>query len=405
MNTHTLRAEIKSKATQEQLSMCTRRQMMSAGLGVSIAAGCCWPGASLPRLQADEFNLGEIETLIAGAITAGDLPGAVVSCAGRGQIHYRQTFGHRWLSPDLTRLTDDTVFDLASITKSVATATSVALLYQDGNIDPKATVKHYLPEFKGRGKDAITVEQCLLHTSGLTPDNALADYLSGSELAWENICGLGLRSEPGIKFSYSDVGFIVLGKLVERISGTTIDRFASERIFQPLQMPDTGFNPPAALKPRIAPTENDDDGWVWGRVHDPRAHAMGGVAGHAGLFSTADDLTKFGQALLAASRGESDWMKESTLRWMSHPHPVPASEPRGTRALGWDHRSPYSRNRGQAFSEQAFGHGGFTGTVLWIDPTKELVFVWLSSRLYPDGKGTVNALAGNVATILGKQFG
>lgn len=383
-----------------------RRMMLGGLLGVAFGRfDCCDVQAAEADDKSEIDASAAIKQLVDQAIGEGDLPGAVVCCAGPGDVHYLETFGHRWVKPEPVALTKDTIFDLASISKAVSTATSVAMLYQDKLIDADLPVKHYLPEFGGRGKDAITIKQCLLHTSGLTPDNALADYLDGPEVAWEKICGLGLRSEPGAKFAYSDVGFIVLGKLVERVSGMTLDRFATSRLFKPLAMSDTMYNPPETLRSRIAPTENQGDDWICGRVHDPRSFEMGGVAGHAGLFSSVDDLVKFGRELLAASRGESKLIRQATLDWMITPHPVPEQQSRGTRVMGWDHRSPYSRNRGEAFSERAFGHGGFTGTVLWIDPVKQLVYVFLSSRLYPDGKGAVNSLAGDIATVLGNRFG
>ncbi|QDV84064.1 serine hydrolase domain-containing protein [Stieleria magnilauensis] len=342
----------------------------------------------------------QISSLIDAAIQDGDLPGAVVCFADQNQIRYLQTFGDRQVEPDTLPMTADTVFDLASITKPVATATSISLLSQRGKIDLNAPVSQYLPEFTGHKKETITVAQCLLHVSGLTPDNALADYQDGPETAWRRICELNLRSDPGTKFAYSDVGFIVLGKLVEKVSGQPLDGFAKENVFGAIGMDETTFNPPSHLKARAAPTEKQSDGWLQGEVHDPRASRLGGVAGHAGLFSTANDLVKFGQELLAASQGDSSVIERETFERMTAPHPVPADNPRGTRTLGWDHQSPYSSNRGTALSDSAFGHGGFTGTVLWIDPEKDLIFIFLSSRLHPDGKGSVNHLAGEIVTLV-----
>nr|WP_286177658.1 serine hydrolase domain-containing protein [Rhodopirellula sp. JC639] len=342
----------------------------------------------------------QITRWIDAAIKDGDLPGAVVCLADGKQIRYLETFGNRQVEPVELPMTTDTVFDLASITKPVATATSIALLAQRGQIDLDALVSKYLPEFTGHQKETITVKQCLLHVSGLTPDNALSDYQDGAQTAWRRICDLKLRSDPGTKFAYSDVGFIVLGKLVEAVSGKPLDVFAKEEIFQPMGMHETMFNPPEELKPRAAPTEKQADGWLKGDVHDPRASRLGGVAGHAGLFSTVKDLVLYGQNLLAAAKGNSTVIGQATFRRMTAPHNVPQESPRGTRTLGWDHQSPYSSNRGTALSDQAFGHGGFTGTVLWIDPEKDLIFIFLSSRLHPDGKGSVNRLAGKIITLL-----
>ena len=357
--------------------------------------------AGAPSLFAqNDRAFRSIGPLVNQAIERGDLPGAVVCLADAERIRFLQTFGNRRIEPEIEPMTDDTVFDLASITKPVATATSIHSLVQAGRLQVTDPVSKYLPEFTGHQKQSITVAQCLLHTSGLTPDNALADYNQGPAEAWRRICALQLRSDPGVKFAYSDVGFIVLGKLVERLSGKTLDQYASEQIFQPLGMNETSFNPPESLRGRIAPTEKQGNRWLCGSVHDPRAARLGGVAGHAGLFSSVGDLIAFGRQLILASKGKSKVFEQAAFESMTQAHPIP----RGSRTLGWDHKSPYSRNRGKALSDVAFGHGGFTGTVFWIDPQKELIFVFLSSRLHPDGKGSVNTLAGQIATIAGENW-
>ena len=362
-----------------------------------------------------ETDWSKIEPIVQAGIDAGEMPGAVVVVANQQKVLYRKAFGDRQVLPTREPMTVDTVFDMASITKPVATATSVMILVQQQKIDVNQPVSLYLPEFAAAGKQEITVADLLLHVGGLIPDNALRDYESGITKAWENIWALEPRSPRGEKFSYTDVGFLVLGKLVERISGQPLDEFASEQIFEPLAMRQTGYRPirmPASdvndslkdktlaadgVLARIAPTEQRDGHLIRGEVHDPRAYLLKGVAGHAGLFSTADDLVRYGRMMLG--RGELDGVRilnAETFELMTEPRIVP----RGTRTYGWDHRSPYSRNRGSSFSDRAFGHGGFTGTVLWIDPGKNLVFVFLSNRLHPDGKGTVNALAGEIATLI-----
>ncbi len=237
-------------------------------------------------------------------------------------------------------------------------------LVQLGKVDVDQPVSHYLPEFTGEGKERITVSDLLLHIGGMIPDNALADYEDGPALAWERICGLKPIASPGEKFAYTDVGFIVLGKLVERVSGRTLDQFAAEEIFRPLGMTETMYVPSETLRIRAAPTEQRDDRWMRGEVHDPRAHRLGGVAGHAGLFSTAGDLVRYGQMMLSQGQGADAVLNPMTFALMTQPREVP----RGTRTFGWDHQSPYSSNRGETFSDAAFGHGGFTGTVIWIDP-------------------------------------
>lgn len=333
--------------------------------------------------------------LVEAAIAHGKLPGAVVCIADREKIRYLAAMGDRQVDPTREPMTTDTVFDLASITKPVATATSVMLLLQRGEIQLDDPVSKHLVEFTGAGRETITVGQLLLHTGGLIADNALSDYSAGRATAWQRICNLSLKSDPGTKFIYSDVGYIVLGELVHRVSGQRLDQFSAEHIFQPLKMTDTTFNPAAELIPRIAPTERRDGTWIRGQVHDPRAFLMEGVAGHAGLFSTAGDLVRYGQMMLRDDSEQGNVLSRETIAVMTQPHDVF----RGNRTLGWDHSSPYSRNGGAMRSPSAYGHGGFTGTVLWIDPETEMIFVFLSSRLHPDGEGEVNTLAGEIATI------
>jgi CubicO group peptidase (beta-lactamase class C family) len=348
--------------------------------------------------KLDPDVVAQIESIVRQGIADEEMPGAVVVVANRQRVLYQQALGDCQIEPTRQPMTIDTVFDLASLTKPVATATSVMRLVGEGKLDVDQTVGTYLPEFAVNGKDKMTVSDLLLHVGGLIPDNALRDYQDGPEQAWKLICELNPVSAPGEKFAYTDVGYIVLGKLVERVSGKTLDQFAVDQIFRPLGMNETMFNPGDDLKRRAAPTERRDDQWMKGEVHDPRAYLLGGVAGHAGLFSTAGDLVRFGQMMLG--RGSSPTvtvLDDKSFSSMTNPRVVP----RGTRTFGWDHRSPYSSNRGDRFSDAAFGHGGFTGTVMWIDPQQDRVFIFLSNRLHPDGKGSVNKLAGKIATILG----
>jgi serine-type D-Ala-D-Ala carboxypeptidase len=340
-----------------------------------------------------------IDQIVLRGIEQGEMPGAVVVIADRTQVLLQRAYGDRQIEPTRQPMTLDTVFDLASLTKPIATATAVARLSQAGKIEVDRPVSEYLPEFAKHGKEAISVADLLLHVGGLIPDNALRDYEDGTEQSWLRICDLQPLSAPGEKFAYSDVGFIVLGELVRRVSGKSLDVFTREEIFQPLGMHDTMFNPSEELKERTAPTEQRDGHWIKGEVHDPRAHLLGGVAGHAGLFSTAGDLARFGQMLLqGGSFGEVEILTPPTLATFA----AARKTPRGTRTYGWDHQSPYSNNRGKSFSHAAFGHGGFTGTVMWIDLEKQRIFLFLSNRLHPDGQGTVNSLAGEIATIVGQ---
>ena len=357
--------------------------------------------------MAEQPSFDAIESIVRQGIQDGQMPGAVVVIADRNRVLYRRAFGQRQVEPTAEPMTMDTVFDLASLTKPVATATSVMQLIGDGLLSPHQKVADYLPEFGKHGKDKITISDLLLHVGGLIPDNSLRDYRDGVEVSWDKICDLKPIAERGKKFAYTDVGFIVLGKLVERVSKQRLDQYAQQNVFTPLGMTETTFNPSADLKKRAAATEQRNGQWLKGEVHDPRAHLLQGVAGHAGLFSTADDLTRYGQQMLRIARGEKSIpLSQATFKTMTRPRDVQRdSKTIGTRTYGWDHRSPYSSNRGDELSDSAFGHGGFTGTVMWIDPDSDRVFLFLSNRLHPDGKGSINRLAGKIASIIGANAG
>ena len=379
--------------------------LISALFALSFIQGTTTAAPPKPDEQtsSSEHEFDAIETIVQQGIEAGKMPGAVVVIADRDRILYRRAFGQRQVKPVPEPMTVDTVFDLASLTKPVATATSIMKLIGEGQLSPLSRVSQFLPEFGKNGKESITVEDLLLHVGGLIPDNSLRDYQNGVDTSWKNICNLKPLADRGTKFMYTDVGYIVLGKLVEKISDQPLDQYAQKHVFAPLGMQETTFNPSAKLKKRAAATEQRDGQWIKGDVHDPRAHLLLGVAGHAGLFSTADDLTRYGQQMLriASSKAEIPF-PQPTLKMMIHPREVEReSKVIGTRTYGWDHRSPYSSNRGDKLSDSAFGHGGFTGTVMWIDPEKDRVFIFLSNRLHPDGKGSVNRLAGEIASIIG----
>lgn len=354
------------------------------------------PAAAPEQVGMDPQRLTEIDGVVAEGIAAGEMPGCVVMIGRRGKVVFLKAYGNRQAEPEPVAMTTDTVFDMASLTKPVATATSIMILLQEGKLRLEDRVAKHVPEFAAEGKDRITVLDLLTHQGGLIPDNALADYEDGPEKSWERIFAIKPRTAPGMKFIYTDVGYLMLGKLVERITGQNVDEFARERIFRPLGMSETGYLPPEPLRRRAAPTEKRNDEWMRGEVHDPRAYRLGGVAGHAGLFSTAEDLAKYAQMMLG--RGEYGGVRvlsPPTVAMMITPYPVS----RGRRGLGWDMRTGYSSNRGRSFSDRAFGHGGFTGTAMWIDPELELFVIFLSNRLHPDGKGSVNPLAGRIGTI------
>lgn len=341
-------------------------------------------------------RLAQIDVVVHEALEAGKMPGCVVAVGRRGKLAYLQAFGHRQLVPDQETMTTDTVFDLASLTKPIATSTSVMQLIDRGMLRLSDRVAQHVPEFASHGKDRITVFQLLTHQSGLIADNALDDYLAGPEKAWERIVDLELRAEPGTRFIYSDVGFIVLAELVQRLTGQRIDEFARVHLFEPLRMTDTGYHPSDEQRQRAAVTQEREGRWMRGEVHDPRAYYLGGVAGHAGLFSTAEDLAVFAQMLLDGGVANgAEVLSTRAISIMTADYPVRG----GVRGLGWDKRTGYSSNRGEWFSLRAFGHGGFTGTSLWIDPELDLFVIFLSNRVHPDGQGAVNPLAGRIGTL------
>lgn len=346
--------------------------------------------------EIDARQLITIDREVEEALAARQMPGCVVLIGRHGKIVFQRAYGSRQVLPERIPMTLDTVFDLASLTKPVATATSVMLLIERGSVRLEDPVSRHVPEFAGHGKEPITVLQLLTHQGGLVADNPMSDYREGPQKAWQRIFAAKPALAPGTRFLYSDVGYLVLGELVRRVAGKGVDDFSQTNLFGPLGMRETCFLPPAGLRRRAAPTEKRDGKWIQGEVHDPRAFALGGVAGHAGLFSTARDLAVYARMLLRRGQlGGVRVLKESTVETMTRPYPVSA----GLRGLGWDMRTGYSTNRGKSFSARAFGHGGFTGTALWIDPELDLFVIFLSNRLHPDGKGSVNALAGRIGTI------
>jgi uncharacterized protein YbbC (DUF1343 family)/CubicO group peptidase (beta-lactamase class C family) len=365
-----------------------------------VAPGRC---ESPPLVQVDPESVGmnsarlaAIDPIVGEGLRRGRMPGCVVLIGRRGRIVFHKAYGDRQTKPDRQPMTLDTVFDLASLTKPIATATSVMTLVEQGRVELSAPVARYLPEFAANGKEKITVRQLLTHQGGLIPDNSIRDYDDGPETAMKKIFALKTVAEPGSRFIYTDVGFIVLAEMVKRLTGEDVHAYSQKKIFQPLGMTETGYLPAAALRERAAVTQQRDEKWMRGEVHDPRAFRLGGVAGHAGLFSTSTDLARYARMMVnGGSWGGARVLKPTTVDLMTRPVTVSS----GLRGLGWDIRTGYSSNRGDLLSKRAFGHGGFTGTVLWMDPEQQLFFIFLSNRVHPDGKGSVNALAGRIATI------
>jgi uncharacterized protein YbbC (DUF1343 family) len=376
--------------------------------------------ATLPAVQPAKVavaadRLAFIDAAVAESIERKELPGAVVLVARRGGVVWRKAYGSRSLVPQRESMTADTIFDLASLTKVVATATSIMILVERGRVRLTDPVSRFIPELKGEGREKITIEHLLTHRAGYAPDFDLGEQWSGYEEMLKHLYVEPLRNAPGARFVYSDINYITLGEVVRRASGQTLDEFARRNIFEPLGMRDTGFRPRAELRARVAPTENvrgmksylggvgtvgpEGERMLRGEVHDPTANRMGGVAGHAGLFSTADDLAVFCQMIL--NGGEYNGARIlSPLGIAEMTRPRQVTEDGGARGLGWDINTTFSTNRGDLFPVGSFGHTGFTGTSIWIDPASETFVVFLSNRVHPDGKGDVGPLRARVANVV-----
>ena len=339
-------------------------------------------------------HLAGVDLIIQQAISDGNIPGAVLIVGHDGQVVYRKAYGERSLEPHREPMTLDTVFDLASLTKVIATTTAVMQLVESGKVRMNDAVAKYVPEFAQNGKDDITVRQLLTHYSGLEPDLDLKAPWEGKDTAYRMAFAETPQDAPGSTFTYSDINFITLGAIVERVSGETLNQYTEQHIFVPLKMTRTRFVPPAAWRAKIAPTQYDEnEKMLRGLVHDPTARRMGGVAGHAGLFSTADDLAKFAQALL---NGGDGILSPLAVEKMTTPETPPNAPV--LRGFGWDIDSPFSSNRGDMLPVGSFGHTGFTGTSIWIDPTTKTYIILLTNSVHPRGKGTAIALRSKVAT-------
>lgn len=383
------------------------------------------PAAQPAAVGMSARQLARMDGVVADSIAKNELPGAVVLVARRGRVVWRKAYGSRAVLPVREAMTTDTIFDMASLTKVVATATSIMILVERGQIRLSDPAALYLPELKGESRDRITIEQLLLHRSGYAPDFDLSEKWSGYDEAMKRLAAEPLRNPPDTRFVYSDINYIALGEIVHRVSGMTLDEFARKNIFEPLGMKDTGFRPlgsarnDAALIARIAPTETkhaqdsylggagdktaQGEHWLRGEVHDPTSYRMGGVAGHAGLFSTADDLAIYCQMIM--NGGEYNGVRilsPMTVAMMTRPRVV--TDEGGARGFGWDIATSFSSNRGDLFPPGSFGHTGFTGTSFWIDPASKSFVVFLSNRVHPNGKGDVGSLRGRVASIVASSI-
>lgn len=366
---------------------------------------------SLPPVASE--TLEQIDVVVQQAIERGETAGAVVLIVHKDRPLYGKAFGDRLQQPQRQPMTMDTLFDLASLTKPVATASAIMRLVEAGQLRVSDAVARYWPDFATEGKEKITLEHLLLHTSGLIADNPLADYAEGARQAWERIARLKLLSPPGERFRYSDVGYLVLGRVVELVSGQSLEVFCRKQLWEPLGMKNTDYELTEDQKRRSAGTGRRQDRILQGEVHDPRAALLGGVAGHAGLFSTAQDLARFCCMLLRG--GELDGkqlFREPTVRQWITPRRVVVGQSSsgaittGLRAYGWDVDTPYSAPRGELFpKDRSYGHTGFTGTSLWLDPATKTAVILLTNRLHPDEKGNVTPLRRQVSTLAARAVG
>ena len=353
--------------------------------------------SGLPPSAPNTFQ--NLDAIVEHAIQEGQVPGAVLLVWHNGEVVYRKAFGHRSLEPRRAPMTSDTIFDIASLTKVVATTTAVMQLVEQGKIRLNDPVGRYIPEFAQNGKQDVTVRELMTHYSGLPKDLDLVAPWQGRETGYCMAFASPLENPPGARFLYSDINFITLGALVERVSGLPLEEYCERNIFAPLNMTHTRFLPPASWLPKIAPTQYDErDHMLHGVVHDPTARRMGGVAGHAGVFSTVDDLSKFAQAILTGNT----ILSPLAIEKMTTPQQPPTAQI--LHGLGWDIDTPFSSNRGAFLPVGSFGHTGFTGTSIWIDPTTQTYIILLTNAVHPRGKGSAVALRAKVANAVAAEL-
>ncbi|MBL8231175.1 MAG: DUF1343 domain-containing protein [Bryobacterales bacterium] len=347
----------------------------------------------------------DLDALIEAAIKADEIPGAVLLIGSNGKILHRKAYGNRVLVPAKEPMTLDTIFDAASLTKVVATTSSILKLLEQGKLRLSDKVSLHLPAFQN-GNSNITVRQLLTHFSGLRPDLDLVPAWSGHELGIQKALIDKPVAQPGERFIYSDINFILLGEIVRKLGGKPLDQYARENVFLPLGMKDSMFNPPPSLRARIAPTEkyNGMNAPLRGTVHDETTRFMGGVAGHAGLFTTAEDLSKFANMLLNQGQGSSGRiLSPLTIRKATEPQ-TPGDQAT-LRGLGFDLDSQFSSNRGELFPIGSFGHTGFTGTSMWVDPSTKTFVILLTNSVHPFRRPAISPLRAKVATIAAAALG
>jgi len=386
------------------------RYALRALLGVLLLA-CGLPSAGLAaeasiadaaRAIGDANAREQLRAIVAGQIEAGNIPGVVVLAGDARRILYRAAIGLRAVLPASEAMRDDTVFDLASVTKVIATTTAVLQLSERGAISLNSPVVRYLPEFGAAGKETITVRELLSHTSGLPPGLPPARRPGRAGDVLREAMSQAPIAPPGSRIIYSDVNFIVLGELVRRVSGQPLDAWCRAHIFEPLRMRDTDFLPGAAAVRRSAPTTPKGSQMLRGRVHDPTAARMGGVAGHAGLFSTAEDLARFAQMILNDGRsGGTTVLRPESVALLATPaSPLAAGAWRG---LGWALAAPLVANRDRLPPLGMLEQTGYTGTGVWIDLVTKRFAIILTSRLHPYDRGDAAPLRQQVLALLASE--
>jgi uncharacterized protein YbbC (DUF1343 family) len=381
------------------------RRSLVAGLGLAPAGigRIAWAEAGPAQPVAGFNRARDLDQVIQDAIRREEIPGAVVLIGHAGRVVYSKAYGHRALVPRLEPMTLDTIFDAASLTKVVATTPALLKLFEAGKVRLNDLVTRYLPEFQG-GKTEITVRDLMTHFSGLRPDLDLEPAWSGYETGIRRALGEKSTAPPRVRFVYSDINFILLAEIVRCVAGEPLPEFAAREIFTPLGMKQTMFQPPAALRRRIAPTEIVKGELLRGVVHDTTTRYMGGVAGHAGLFTTAGDLALFASMMLGEGKlGGVRVLDALSVRKATTPQ-SPPDQPI-LRGLGWDIDSPYSGNRGELFPIGSYGHTGFTGTSLWIDPVSKTYVILLSNSVHPKPRPAITPLRAKVATVVAAAYG
>jgi CubicO group peptidase (beta-lactamase class C family) len=370
--------------------------MLKTPMRITIAALILSLASPLFAQAFHRDKLAAMDTSIEIAIANHQCPGGVLWLEHDG-VAYHKAYGHRALVPRAEPMTEDTIFDMASLTKVMATTPAIMLLIERGQVQLDAPVCAYIPEFKGQGRERITIRELLTHTSGLPPDLETNEW-HGYTTAIKKACSIKLESPPGTAFKYSDINFILLGEIVRRVAKMPLQDFVQREIYGPLKMNDTSFLPPKSKLPRIAPTEVINGKPLRGIVDDPTARRMGGVAGDAGLFSTAHDLARYAGMML--NLGELDGVRifqPRTIKLMTTPQMPPGVKV--LHGLGWDIDSPYSGPRGNLFPIGSYGHTGWTGTSIWIDPSSKTFVIFLSNRNHPTDAGNVLPLRRELGTL------